>query len=383
VGGNALGVDTLLNIENLRGTAYADALTGDAGHNVLEGLAATTLRGGPGNDTLWGGDGDDMLRGEAGDDELLGGAGNDLLFGGAGNDTAGRWRRHRLGRLLDRQPGRGRDGEPGHRHGAERGRGQWHWAPLLNIENLRGTGYADVLTGDALDNVLDGGAGQDQLRGGAGQDTLLGGAGHDLLRGEAGHDVLMGGAGNDTLFGGAGDDVLDGGDGVDWVDYSSANQGFGATVDLRLADAQFVGAGNALGTDTLRAVENVRGTAYADRLSGNAADNVLEGGAGHDVLEGGAGADTFLISGALDAVGNVDRILDFQTGEDRLMLSARMFGNLVAGQPMALGDRLQYDASTGTLSWDADGAGSGPAVAFAIIDHRPAVFDLADVLVGG
>ena len=56
------GIDTLIGIENLTGSASTTSLTGDANANVLSG--------GAGNDTL------------------DGGAGNDTLDGGAGTDTA-------------------------------------------------------------------------------------------------------------------------------------------------------------------------------------------------------------------------------------------------------------------------------------------------------
>ena len=67
-GGHATG-DVLLDIENLTGSNFADALTGDLGNNVPMG----------------GGD-DDHLNGMAGDDRLIGGAGNDRLEGGEGDD---------------------------------------------------------------------------------------------------------------------------------------------------------------------------------------------------------------------------------------------------------------------------------------------------------
>ncbi|WPN30436.1 calcium-binding protein [Pseudomonas sp. P5_109] len=63
------GSDTLLNFENLTGSAYHDKLTGNA--------LANTLTGGAGNDTLTGG---------AGNDLLIGGTGLDKLYGGAGAD---------------------------------------------------------------------------------------------------------------------------------------------------------------------------------------------------------------------------------------------------------------------------------------------------------
>lgn len=50
--GGAAG-DVLLNIENLRGSAFGDTLTGDAGNNVINGGAGNDiLRGGGGNDVF-------------------------------------------------------------------------------------------------------------------------------------------------------------------------------------------------------------------------------------------------------------------------------------------------------------------------------------------
>nr|WP_256577437.1 calcium-binding protein [Pseudomonas sp. R37(2017)] len=73
------GTDTLLNFENLTGSAYHDKLTGNA--------LANTLTGGAGNDTLTGGAGNDTLIGGVGNDLLIGGTGLDKLYGGAGADT--------------------------------------------------------------------------------------------------------------------------------------------------------------------------------------------------------------------------------------------------------------------------------------------------------
>ncbi len=67
--GDALD-DTLLEIENLAGSAHDDTLTGDAGANRIDGNA-----------------GDDIIQGLDGDDQLIGDRGDDLLIGGAGNDT--------------------------------------------------------------------------------------------------------------------------------------------------------------------------------------------------------------------------------------------------------------------------------------------------------
>ena len=73
------GTDTLINIENLSGSRFDDALTGDGNANIL--------RGGDGNDTLVGGAGSDLLYGDTGNDRLVDSIGDDTLSGGAGDDT--------------------------------------------------------------------------------------------------------------------------------------------------------------------------------------------------------------------------------------------------------------------------------------------------------
>ena len=67
-GGDAQG-DTLISIENLRGSNYADTLMGNNDANVLEG---------------WGGN--DKLKGSGGADTLIGGLGADTMYGGPGAD---------------------------------------------------------------------------------------------------------------------------------------------------------------------------------------------------------------------------------------------------------------------------------------------------------
>ncbi len=54
------GSDTLVNVEGVIGSAFADTLTGDAGFNFLDG-----------------GSGNDVIQGAGGDDQLLGGSGSD------------------------------------------------------------------------------------------------------------------------------------------------------------------------------------------------------------------------------------------------------------------------------------------------------------------
>jgi hypothetical protein len=89
VAGTALGsgTDKLRGIENVRGSRFADRLTGDGNSNVLWGLGGSdTLLGGDDGDLLDGGGGKDVLDGQGGPDYLSGGTGDDVLRGGSETD---------------------------------------------------------------------------------------------------------------------------------------------------------------------------------------------------------------------------------------------------------------------------------------------------------
>ncbi|MEX2238415.1 MAG: calcium-binding protein [Dehalococcoidia bacterium] len=83
--------DTLVGLEVLVGTFFADDLTGSSQPNVIRGLSgADTINGGNGNDAIFGEGGNDQISGGGGDDPLLnGGGGADVIKGGNGNDTLG------------------------------------------------------------------------------------------------------------------------------------------------------------------------------------------------------------------------------------------------------------------------------------------------------
>jgi Ca2+-binding RTX toxin-like protein len=81
------GTDTLLNIENVTGSALDDTITGNAAANVLTGGGGNDIiHGGDGNDTLAGGTGIDQLSGDAGHDTIKWDT-VDLIDGGDGFDT--------------------------------------------------------------------------------------------------------------------------------------------------------------------------------------------------------------------------------------------------------------------------------------------------------
>jgi Ca2+-binding RTX toxin-like protein len=142
------GTDTLLNFENVRGSAFDDTLTGNSGNNTLEG--------------------------QDGDDTLMGGDGSDSLSGGSGTDTVDY--SYRSGEIfVDLAAGT-----------ANQLAGTAETDTLTSIENVVGTAFDDQLQGDANANELSGGAGNDSLYGFAGDDRLKAGLGADLLNGDSG-----------------------------------------------------------------------------------------------------------------------------------------------------------------------------------------------------
>lgn len=82
------GVDTLEEIEDLKGSNYNDELSGDYKRNRLAGFGGSDeLSGIGGDDTLWGGIGQDTLWGGPGDDQMVGQGAEDELYGEDGDDT--------------------------------------------------------------------------------------------------------------------------------------------------------------------------------------------------------------------------------------------------------------------------------------------------------
>jgi Ca2+-binding RTX toxin-like protein len=158
--------------------------------------------------------------------------------------------------------------------------------------------------------------------------------------------------------------------------------------------------------ETMTSIENVVGSAFADRLRGNSEANSLNGGPGADRLEGGAGNDRLNGGGGNDSLhggagndrltggtgedafwfdaapeaSNVDRILDFSAARDTLFLDRSAFDAIGADGTLAASafhagtaahdasDRIVYDAATGKIFYDADGSGAGAAILFATVD---------------
>lgn len=230
---------------------------------------------------------------------------------------------------------------------------------FLNGENIvYGTGGNDELgTGDysayfaaarsetflagAGNDSIWAGDGYDQVRGGDGNDRSGGGAGNDRMMGEAGADTLYGDDGADALYGGGGADVLGGGSGNDRMDGGMAgDELYGDTGNDSLyggLDSDDLGGG--AGADMIEGGDgndSVSGGDGNDRLYGDMGADDLYAGSGADILRGGRGADEFFLwedgrsrdtlffgRGESGMTGTtIDRVEGFQSGTDRINLSA-------------------------------------------------------------
>lgn len=229
---------------------------------------------------------------------------------------------------------------------------------------IHGGRRSDRLAGGSGMDYIDGGSGTDRLNGGPGSDTLVGSGAGDLLQGGPGNasDYLFGGPGPDELQGADGADVSVGGEGGDALDGGAGGSDTatfefelgGITVDLSMPGATLPNG------DTLAAIENVRGSAFADTITGTDAANALWGGDGDDVInalgsfdvvDGGAGADT------LDGGADSDRLsyLDLSAGVTvDLETGTSGEGDILVGFENLLGsaydDQLGGDAAANELT---------------------------------
>lgn len=211
------GIDEVINIERVVGTAWNDDLTGavlpDGTRTQLRGLQGSDTYRAPGLDTNvtvdYRGDPAGVLVNLSDTERLLG--------------------------TVTLAPRTARDGygDTDSFENIQAVRGS------NNADRMIGSARADVLEGEGGDDELSGGTGADVLRGGAGKDTLSGQGGADLLDGGAGNDVLRGGAGNDVLIGGLGQDRLNGGAGADVFRFLSVADSAVAVPD-RILDFSFM-----------------------------------------------------------------------------------------------------------------------------------------------
>lgn len=212
--------DIFFNFEAVIGSQFNDTLTGDNANNSFDG--------GAGSDVIKAGGGDDFVVFDPNDTLVDGGFDQDRL--GAENSP--------FGVTIDLSG-----------------------KTYINFENIQGSYFDDVLTGDANRN------------------DIWGNGGDDVIDGGAGYDYIIPGDGNDTW-------IYDPEDNVDeWFDYYYGPYVGGIdTIDASAATGPVA---IDMSEYSYRGFENFVGSASDDNVTGNAWDNVIEGGAGADLINGG------------------------------------------------------------------------------------------------
>ncbi|MBW3668063.1 MAG: fibronectin type III domain-containing protein [Actinobacteria bacterium] len=284
------GTDTIIAIENARGSNSADRLSGTSGVNALYG--------------------------EKGDDILNGRAGNDILDGGYETDPSP--------------------------------------TPPPEPDGMDSVSYADASapvtvdlddsTNNAGEAVGDVHTSIEGIEGSAHNDLLSGDENDNRISGLAGDDTINGRSGNDRLSGGLGDDALAASSGDDTVDYT----GVGAHLVVNLTTQLAIGEG----TDTLGSVEHVVGGSGNDTIVGSLLNNTLDGGAGNDTISGGLGNDSLLGGDGADVLrpeGGVDGV-DGGGGTDTVDYSTaagQITASLLTGSGGTNGDTSDTDTYAG------------------------------------
>lgn len=321
----------------IAGASNQGYVLGTAGNDVITGAStgiATQLYGGAGNDTIIAYTGDSSN----------GGDGNDIIIKADGSGA------------VTLNGGGGFD--------------------ILDYSQLTDTDGVTVNLGTALQSS--------NANAGNFNDNI---SGFEGVRGTAYADSLTGSSGKDYFDGGAGADTINGGGGSDTVDYRTATTALTITLD---------NSGNAtlthaeMGNDSLLGIENIMGGAGNDSITGGTANNIFYGMGGNDTLSGGGGSDT-LIGGTgndtlylgsdtskdmvmLDSANGTDTIHDFTanstvdatnyTNQDILDISKLVYDAGLNG--MSFFDLLQnhllqitQNGSDTSIAFDLDGAGSG------------------------
>jgi Ca2+-binding RTX toxin-like protein len=207
-----------------------------------------------------------------------------------------------------------------------------------HVEHLRLVGTGNLTaTGNALDNRILGNDENNVIDGGAGVDTLRGGLGDDTYYIDTANDRVFefAGEGTDTVISSISFKLSTTSQHIEGLELRGSGdiEGWGNNADNLLTgttgENRLVGAN---GNDTLSAEGG------NDTLNGGDGDDSLDGGAGNDLLFGTTGADTLnggagddrLFAGVDTDVDifvfedgfGIDRIFEFDIGEDVIDLSA-------------------------------------------------------------
>lgn len=314
---------------NTTGTHYGSVTDANANKVSFGTVIGTRL-----DDAVTGYDNGAWLDGKGGNDSLRGGAGNDMLIGGAGNDTLNGMGGEDIADYSGNYANFSITAKGGSTFEIRDKVGNQAVDLISNVEWL----VFDDKVVDLRDLSVKPLSAVDGVFGGAGtwqQATLTPEPTGQQLVGTSGNDVFTVSSSGTTVAGLGGFDTV----------RSSVSFTMSADVEkLELTGTAAInGTGNLLADIIIgNSADNVlRGMAGADKLTGNGGDDTLlggadadllygnagndrlDGGAGQDKLTGGTGADVFVFSFASDTPrSKSDKILEFQSGVDKIDLSA-------------------------------------------------------------
>jgi len=248
-GGEATG-DTIVNVENIYATNFADILVGDDGANRIRTFG--------GNDVIVAQDGDDIILPGKGDDVVNGGEGFDIVSYEdfiSGN-----------GFVIDLQAGTATRTTMSGRWFSDQHDG------LYSIEGAIGSDGNDTITGSDRDNLIEGNFGDDLLDGAEGNDRIDGGSGFDTMTGGA-----------DTFIFTVNDLIQNGG--PNWGEITDFSAAEGDLIDLSelpqwYGDLEFIGtdAFSITGWAEIRIAQQGFGTAtlHVDVYGNGEVDGIIE-----------------------------------------------------------------------------------------------------------
>ncbi len=353
-GGDAQG-DTYTSIENIRGSQNGDAFFGDANANIILG------RGG-----------DDIIDGRGGADTIDGGTGIDTVSYASGTRNVN----VDLTRATQQQGDAAGD-------------------TLINIENVEGSNFNDIITGNSGANTLNGRGDSDVIDGGFGNDIIIGGGG-------VGSDTASFGSHSNSLFNiGANIDLTTG-----TATHSTLAFSAGRIVGTTTETDQLFSFENVRGSnlnETIRgdnAINTLDGSGGNDTIRGEGGDDRIVGGAGTDTLFGGSGSDTFFFANAADiptfsnGILALEQIADFQDdafGQDLINLvtirtdtgfqgtsNRSMFFDDHDGNAFELGEVMLNTLADGRTYFSADITGDGNSDFAVSFDRSITTLDASD-----
>jgi Ca2+-binding RTX toxin-like protein len=342
-------VGTPIN-DRITGTSGDDSIFGVWGNDTLSGGAGDDeVFGSFGSDSLVGGTGNDTLGGGDQNDTLVGGAGADRLDGGDGSDTVDYSTAQQISAFF------GITGVFSNLMTGEGALGDAAGDTYVDVENIRGSSFNDMLIGTDFANRIDGGLGNDSIMGNFGADTLDGGQGtHDVVSyddslapvivdlflnlatsGDAsgdqisGFEDLIGSDFGDQLFGSEAANLILGGAGADLVEGDGGNDTLSGGTE----------------NDTLRGFNN------DDSISGGGGADFIDGGYDDDIMNGGTGRDTFRFEvWSVFGEHGADTIQDFNVNEDRLLLDGLSSVSDLTVSQVGANTLITYDWWEGSIT---------------------------------